>query len=198
MASPSSFLVGIDLGGTAAKLGLLRSRPGSPDDSSTDGLVIHSLRAPLPAAVEDRWVDVWMRVGLLVYLCIRSRFDSPYPTNHQPPPTKSTPAAVLALLHDGYTQLLQEAQPKLEGSDPIRIAGVGVGFPGQVKGGVAVGAANLSPVWREVPLAEELSARLEGSPPVVLMNDADAALLAEVSAGAARGRRDVVMISKCW
>ena len=103
---------------------------------------------------------------------------------------------MLALLHDGYTRLVQEATRKL-GTDSIRIAGVGVGFPGQVKGGVAVGAANLSPAWRDVPLAEELSARLEGGPPVVLMNDADAALLAEVWAGAARGRRDVVMISEC-
>lgn len=104
---------------------------------------------------------------------------------------------MLALLHDAYSQLLAEAAAKLKTDTPFRIAGVGVGFPGQARDGVAVGAANLSQSFRNVALAERLSALLDGGVPVVLLNDADAALLAEACVGAAKGRRDVVMISEC-
>lgn len=108
---------------------------------------------------------------------------------------------MLALLQGAYTQLLAEAAAQAAATTadqppPFRIAGVGVGFPGQAREGVAVGAANLSPTFQSVPLAERLSAAL-GGVPVVLLNDADAALLAEACVGAARGRRDVVMISAC-
>lgn len=100
---------------------------------------------------------------------------------------------MLALLQDAYHRLLQEAQANAKAkTGPV--AGVGVGFPGQARGGVAVGAANLSSTWRDVPLAAQLQERLS-VPMVTLMNDADAALLGEVAAGAAKGRRDVVMIS---
>lgn len=55
------YVVGIDLGGTAAKLGLVRCRH-EPDDeasnSSVDDLLVHSLRVPLPAAVEERCVHL--------------------------------------------------------------------------------------------------------------------------------------------
>ena len=106
---------------------------------------------------------------------------------------------MLALLHDGYSQLLAEATAKLKADTPFGIAAVGVGFPGQARDGVAVGAANLSPTFRNVALAEQLSASLGGSNvPVVLLNDADAALLAEACVGAAKGLRDVVMISERW
>lgn len=59
-------LVGIDLGGTAAKLGLLRcdalaaavstGSSGGRSSSNIEGLVIHSVRAPLPAHQADRCV----------------------------------------------------------------------------------------------------------------------------------------------
>jgi len=58
------------------------------------------------------------------------------------------------------------------------IASVGIGCPGHVKNGVLVAASNL-PLLNDAPLASKLSARLDGIP-VVLVNDADAAVAAEV------------------
>ena len=71
MAAPApksgseQWLVGIDLGGTAAKLGLLRcdalaaaSSTDSSDSGGIDGLVVHSVRAPLPVNQADRCVRV--------------------------------------------------------------------------------------------------------------------------------------------
>lgn len=103
---------------------------------------------------------------------------------------------MLQLLADGYETLLREDRLNMTGFFVVKVVGVGVGFPGQVRGGIAVGAANLSKTWRNVPLGEELAERLR-VPSVVLVNDADAALMGEVCLGAARGRRDVVMISTC-
>lgn len=58
------------------------------------------------------------------------------------------------------------------------IATVGIGCPGHCKKGVLVAASNL-PLLKNVPLAAKLSARLDNIP-VVLVNDADAAVAAEV------------------
>lgn len=72
MAAPApntgseQWLVGIDLGGTAAKLGLLRcdalaaasSTDNSSDSGGIDGLVVHLVRAPLPVNQADRCVFV--------------------------------------------------------------------------------------------------------------------------------------------
>lgn len=59
-----------------------------------------------------------------------------------------------------------------------RIATVGIGCPGQCKNGVLVASSNL-PLLAHAPLAAKLSALLDGLP-VTLVNDADAAVAAEV------------------
>lgn len=69
---------------------------------------------------------------------------------------------------------------------------VGCTFPGIVRHGVVGSAANVDKGWIGVNLAEQLSERL-GSPAHVL-NDADAAGLAEMKYGAGRGVDGVVMI----
>jgi len=69
---------------------------------------------------------------------------------------------------------------------------VGCGFPGVVRHGHVHTAANLDPSWIGTDLRAELSAAL--GTPVTVLNDADAAGLAELRYGAGRGRRGVVLM----
>ena len=69
---------------------------------------------------------------------------------------------------------------------------IGVTFPGVVLGGVTRTAANLDPSWIDAP-AGALFAEAVGQP-VTVLNDADAAGVAEVRFGAGRGRRGVTVV----
>ena len=70
---------------------------------------------------------------------------------------------------------------------------VGCTFPGVVRHGVVGSAANVDHTWIGTDLAAELTARL-GHPSTVL-NDADAAGIAEMRFGAGRGISGVVLIA---
>ncbi|MBB4891533.1 polyphosphate glucokinase [Streptomyces olivoverticillatus] len=69
---------------------------------------------------------------------------------------------------------------------------VGVTFPGVVVGGVTRTAANVSKKWIGQDVAGLLGERLEA--PVTVLNDADAAGLAEMAFGAGRGRGGTVVV----
>jgi len=69
---------------------------------------------------------------------------------------------------------------------------VGCGFPGVVRRGVTLTAANVHKQWIGLNAAHLFSQATGSS--VVLVNDADAAGLAEVSFGAGRNVRGVVMV----
>jgi polyphosphate glucokinase len=69
---------------------------------------------------------------------------------------------------------------------------VGVTFPGVVIDGVTHSAANLTDEWRGLQ-ARDLFAE-ECGVPVTLLNDADAAGVAEMTHGAGRGRQDTVLL----
>ncbi len=69
---------------------------------------------------------------------------------------------------------------------------IGVTFPGVVTGGVIRTAANMHPSWVDV-VAPERFAEVVGCP-VTVVNDADAAGVAEVTFGAGRGRSGVVIV----
>lgn len=69
---------------------------------------------------------------------------------------------------------------------------VGVTFPGVVIDGVARSAANVDRAWIGVN-ARKLFSTATGLP-VVVLNDADAAGLAETAVGSARGQRGVVLM----
>ncbi len=69
---------------------------------------------------------------------------------------------------------------------------VGVTFPGIVRHGVIHSAANVDPSWMDVD-ADAMFTKATGCD-VHVVNDADAAGLAEVRYGAARGRRGVVLV----
>lgn len=70
---------------------------------------------------------------------------------------------------------------------------VGVGYPGVIRGGATLTAANLHKGWIGLG-AEGLVAEVTGCHPVKFVNDADAAGLAEMSFGAGRSRRGVVLL----
>lgn len=70
---------------------------------------------------------------------------------------------------------------------------VGITFPGVVTGGITRTAANVDDGWVDVDAAKLLSSRLDGSA-VTVLNDADAAGVAEMTFGAGRGRGGTVML----
>ena len=69
---------------------------------------------------------------------------------------------------------------------------VGIGLPAAIVGGVVMTAANLDPAWIGAS-AEQLFSAAVGRP-CALLNDADAAGLAEVRYGAGAGVRGVVLV----
>jgi polyphosphate glucokinase len=68
----------------------------------------------------------------------------------------------------------------------------GAGFPGVIKDGVAWTAANLDHAWVGTSVRQLLEDRLER--PILVLNDADAAGVAEVAHGAGKGQRGVVLM----
>jgi polyphosphate glucokinase len=69
---------------------------------------------------------------------------------------------------------------------------VGLAFPSVIRDGVALTAANINKAWIGRPLARLATARLKR--PVVAINDADAAGLAELQYGAARNVPGTVLL----
>lgn len=94
-------------------------------------------------------------------------------------PQPATPAAV--------AEVVAEVARHFAWTGPV-----GCTFPAVVRGGVALTAANVDAAWVGTDAAA-LFARATGCP-VVVLNDADAAGLAEMSFGAGQGRRGVVLL----
>ena len=69
---------------------------------------------------------------------------------------------------------------------------IGIGFPAPIKGGVALMAANISEKWVGTN-ADELFTRITGCD-CTMINDADAAGLAEMTFGAGRGQPGTVIM----
>ncbi|GGZ42157.1 polyphosphate glucokinase [Streptomyces inusitatus] len=95
-------------------------------------------------------------------------------------PHPATPDAVA----DGVAEVVRH----FEWSGPV-----GITFPGVVTDGVTRTAANVDKGWIDRDAATLLSNRLDGAP-VTLLNDADAAGVAEMTFGAGRGRKGTVML----
>lgn len=100
-----------------------------------------------------------------------------------PTPDPPTPDSMVDTVRD----LLRE----LMGPDEEAHA-VGIGFPGVIRDGVIKTAANLDPTWIDIDGVGLFSEAL-GSP-TSLINDADAAGLAEVRFGAAAGVKGVSLM----
>ncbi|MET7618351.1 polyphosphate--glucose phosphotransferase [Streptomyces sp. NPDC005408] len=95
-------------------------------------------------------------------------------------PHPATPDAVA----DGVTEVVSH----FGWSGPV-----GITFPGVVTGGVTRTAANVDKGWVDVDASKLLGERLGGLP-VTILNDADAAGVAEMTFGAGRGRKGTVML----
>ena len=100
-------------------------------------------------------------------------------------PSPSVPAAVVATIAEVVSAIADEHP--LPDSLPV-----GCGVPGVVKDGRLTTAANIDAGWTEVA-AEQLIGETLGRR-VHLLNDADAAGIAEMSFGAGRDREGVVLL----
>lgn len=69
---------------------------------------------------------------------------------------------------------------------------IGIGFPAPIKGGAALTAAHISPEWVGVNV-DDLFTKITGCSCTVI-NDADAAGLAEITHGAGRGQMGTVIL----
>ena len=96
-----------------------------------------------------------------------------------PTPQPATPAAVIAVA--------AEVVQHFNWSGPI-----GCGFPAAIKSGTVQTAANIDPTWIGVRIEDEMRSVI--GQPVRVLNDADAAGLAEMRWGAGRDHPGVVLI----
>ena len=91
----------------------------------------------------------------------------------------------------GSTESLLEALHSVASNIPGDHA-VGLAFPSVIRNGIARTAANLNKAWIGKSLAVLAGKRL--SRPVIAINDADAAGLAELRYGSARGVQGTVLL----
>ncbi|MFJ7202056.1 polyphosphate--glucose phosphotransferase [Streptomyces sp. NPDC098789] len=89
---------------------------------------------------------------------------------------------------DGVADCVAEVVRNFDWKGPV-----GVTFPGVVTGGITRSAANVDKGWVGLDAAGLLSERLGGLP-VTVLNDADAAGVAEMTYGAGRGRGGTVIL----
>jgi len=96
-----------------------------------------------------------------------------------PTPQPATPVAV--------ARTVAEIARHFNWSGPI-----GCGLPAVVQSGIAQTAANIDPAWIGTPVENLLSEAT--ACPVTVINDADAAGIAEMRYGAGKGRQDTVLL----
>ena len=103
-----------------------------------------------------------------------------------PTPQPSEPGVMVPAIVRIVRRALRDAKV------PTRGVPVGVTMPSVVIDGVTKTAANIDPGWIDFDLAGHLKTPLGGQ--VFVLNDADAAGLAEMRFGAGRGQRGVVFV----
>jgi len=101
-----------------------------------------------------------------------------------PTPTPSTPDAVLASIARLVKRLVKSSG--LGDSTPI-----GIGLPGVTIDGRLMSAANIDPAWIDFPVVERMGRLLKR--PVAIINDADAAGIAEMRFGVGKDQPGVVI-----
>jgi len=107
------------------------------------------------------------------------------PRVRRPTPQPATPGAVIEVAAAVVNQLIADghATPDMP---------AGCGLPGVVKDGRLKTAANIDASWIDAPAQQLLADRL--GRPCVIVNDADAAGIAEMAFGAARDRTGTVLL----
>ena len=98
------------------------------------------------------------------------------------------PEQIVASMCQAVRAVLRQA-----GLSEADCGSIGVGAPGTCDGESGVVYRSYSLDWTDLPLSAMMSASF--SVPVRVNNDANCAALAEVKAGAARGRRNIVLVT---
>jgi polyphosphate glucokinase len=98
-------------------------------------------------------------------------------------PRPGTPEQILAEIEGLVERLGEAVTPGMP---------LGCGLPGVVKYGVLKTAANIDQSWIDFPISDELARRL--GRPVLVLNDADAAGIAEMTYGAGEGVPGTVLL----
>ncbi len=106
-------------------------------------------------------------------------------------PQPSTPDVVVPTIIRTVRRALREAK-LVTGRSPVIPFSIGVGMPSVVTDGVTKTAANIDPAWVDFDLATHLRQALKA--PIYVLNDADAAGLAEMRFGAGVGEGGVVFV----
>jgi glucokinase len=106
-------------------------------------------------------------------------------------------AQVLTAASEGKDAVLDKVAAQvseLMAQSPSQVVGIGIGSPGKVDSdcGVVYDAVNLG--WKEVPLTQELSSRLDTNVPVWIQKDANLSALGEYYFGACQGYKDFVYV----
>jgi len=161
--------------------------PDQIPDSAAPAGDAASARAPDPAPPEHRraiGIDVG-GTGVKAAVVDLATGEMVSPRIREKTPQPATPEAVIEAVG-----LIVDRLGEGGHLDPGMPAGAGL--PGVVKHGRLLTAANIDPRWVDFPAQDALAARL--GRPVRLINDADAAGLAEVAFGAARGVPGTVML----
>ena len=107
-------------------------------------------------------------------------------------PQPSTPAAVIETMASVVERVLAEHSKKGPADVSLADIPVGCGVPGPIKDGVMKTAANLDSGWVDFEAAASISAAL--GRPVHVINDADAAGMAELAYGEAKGRTGTLIL----
>jgi polyphosphate glucokinase len=106
-------------------------------------------------------------------------------------PQPSSPDVVVPTIIRTVRRALRDGG-LISGRSPAIPFSIGVGMPSVVIDGVTKTAANIDPSWVEYDLQSHLRAALKA--PVYVLNDADAAGLAEMRFGAGAGEGGVVFV----
>jgi polyphosphate glucokinase len=101
-----------------------------------------------------------------------------------PTPNPSTPDKISASIGRLVRRLAKST--RIADSAPV-----GVGLPGVAIDGRLVTAANIDPAWADYPIVDRLTKSLKR--PISIVNDADAAGIAEMRFGVGAGKRGVVI-----
>ncbi len=99
-----------------------------------------------------------------------------------------SPEEIIKNMADAVSELLME-----NGLDQKECRGIGIACPGTVdsESGMVLYSNNIA--WEEVALSDRMQAYLQL--PIALANDADAAALGEVLNGAAKGKRNALLLT---
>ncbi|PYI65934.1 polyphosphate glucokinase [Arthrobacter livingstonensis] len=108
------------------------------------------------------------------------------PIAQQPTPQPATPTAIANTLRAVMTDIQSWE------TAPSPLTAAGVAFPAIIRQGTACSAANISDEWIGLNVERLLSTALQR--PAKVLNDADAAGLAESSHGAGKGQRGIVLV----